>query len=125
MSEVAKYFPGWRAKKGPQSSNESGFMATGHRVLLLEDPVEQTTQGGIILQTKTVDAERNLQVWATVVEIGPDAWSDKSTDFCDVGDRVMVGQYTGKFHTSPIDGKVYRFLNDLDVITPLTKPIPA
>ena len=110
---------GWRARKGPQASNKSGFRATGHRVLLLADPVEQRTSGGIILQQRTVDAEQNLAVWATVVEIGHDAWADKSTDYCDVGDRVLVGQYAGKFHTSERDGRTYRFINDLDIISPL------
>ena len=85
------------------------------------EAVEEVTAGGIILQRKTVDAEKNLAVWATVVEIGHDCWADKSTDYCEVGDKVLVGQYAGKFHVSPEDGKEYRFLNDLDVITPLRK----
>lgn len=117
-----KFAFGWRARKGPQADNKSGFMATGHRILLLADEVEETSEGGIVLIKKTVDAEQNLAVWATVIEIGHDAWCDKSTDYCDVGDRVLVGQYTGKFHISPVDGKRYRFLNDLDVITPFTGP---
>lgn len=110
---------GWRAAKGPNPENKSGFRATGHRLLLVADEVEEITPGGIILQQKTIDAEKNISVWATVVEIGQDCWSDKRADYCQVGDKVLVGQYAGKFHTSPIDGKVYRFLMDLDVITPL------
>lgn len=114
-----KYTLGWRAQKGPQESNKSGFRAVGHRILLLPDPVEETTEGGIILAPKTKKAERDMAVWATVIEIGYDCWSDKSTDFCEVGDRVLIGQYAGKFHESPVDGKEYRFLNDLDIISPL------
>jgi co-chaperonin GroES (HSP10) len=110
---------GWRAMKGPQAENRSGFRATGHRILLLPDVVETTTQSGIVLPAKAVKAEQDMAVTATVVEIGYDAWSDKSTDYCDVGDRVLIGQYTGKFHESPVDGKIYRFLNDLDIITPI------
>lgn len=110
---------GWRGQKGPNPLNKSGFGATGHRLLLIGDEVEETTESGIILQRKTVEAEKNVAVWATVVEIGWDCWTDKSTDYCNVGDRVLVGQYTGKFHISPVDGKEYRFLMDLDVITPL------
>ena len=56
---------------------------------------------------------------ATVVEIGQDCWFDKSTDYCAVGDKVLVGQYTGKFHKSLLDGKEYRFVNDTDIITPV------
>lgn len=110
---------GWRAAKGPQDSNRTGFRATGHRLLLEPEPVETATESGIILTKKVVDQDKSKGVWLTVVEIGYDAWSDKSTDYCDVGDKVLVGEYTGKFHTSPIDGKEYRFVNDLDIITPL------
>ena len=113
--------PGWRTAKGPVSTNTSGFRATGFRVLLIEDVIETTTAGGLILPEKAVDKERQATVEATVIEIGPDAWADKSTDYCEVGDRVIIGQYAGKFHTSPVDGKVYRFLADLDIITPVEK----
>lgn len=113
---------GWKARKGPQHNNTSGFRAVGHRLLLLPDVVDETTQSGIVLPKKAVKAEQDLSVVATVVEIGFDAWSDKSTDYCEVGDRVLIGQYSGKFHESPVDGKIYRFLNDLDVISPLEIP---
>ena len=115
---------GWRARKGPQATNRSGFRATGHRLLLQPEPVETATESGIILTRKVVDQDKSKGVWLTVVEIGHDAWSDKSTDFCDVGDKVLVGEYTGKFHVSPIDGQEYRFVNDLDIITPLVA-VPA
>jgi len=119
--EVAVGALGWRANKGPQASNKSGFRATGHRVLLICDTVEETTSSGIVLPKKAVEAEKNLAVWATVVEIGHDCWKDQYTDYCQVGDKVLIGQYAGKFHTSPLDGKEYRFLMDLDIITPLVE----
>ena len=112
---------GWRATKGPQESNKSGFRACGHRVLLSPDVVEKKTESGIVLVEKTVVAEENMAVICTVIEIGHDCWTDKSTDYCQVGDRVLVGQYTGKFHISPIDKKKYRFVMDTDVISPLPK----
>ena len=112
---------GWRAQKGPQDSNKSGFRAVGHRVLLSPQEVEKKTASGIVLVDKTVNAEENMAVICTVLEIGHDAWSDKSTDYCQVGDRVLVGMYTGKFHVSPVDGKKYRFVMDTDVISPLPK----
>src|SRR5271154_4211550 len=109
--------PGWRThNKGPQATNTSGFRATGHRVLLQPAPVERFSAGGIALVDKTVIAEANRAVECIVLEIGPDAWSDKSTDYCEVGDRVLIGQYVGKFHDSPVDGKPYRFVSDLDII---------
>jgi co-chaperonin GroES (HSP10) len=114
--------PGWRtSRKGPNLENKSGFRATGHRILLMTAPVEQFSAGGIALIDKTVIAEANRAVECIVLEIGPDAWSDKSTDYCEVGDRVLIGQYVGKFHESPVDGKTYRFVADLDIISPLPK----
>jgi co-chaperonin GroES (HSP10) len=110
---------GWRTEKGYHAANKSGFRATGHRVLLLPDEVEKKTASGIVFVEKTVNAEEQMAVIATVVEIGPDAWGDKSTDYCAVGDRVLVGQYVGKFHVSPKDGKKYRFVSDLDIISPI------
>jgi len=119
QESVIKGYPGWRAHKGPHCDNTSGFRATGHRLLLLPDAAEVTSAGGIIMTAKVLAQDESKCVWATVLEIGPDAWSDKGTDFCDVGDRVLIGEYTGKFHTSPRDGVKYRFVNDLDIITPL------
>lgn len=118
-TDPTKRFVGWRGAKGPQASNGSGFQATGHRVLLMSEAVEEVTSGGIVLAKKTVDKEKNANVLATVIEVGPDAWADKSTDYCGVGDKVIVGQYTGKFHISYVDGKEYRFVNDLEIISPV------
>ena len=90
-------------------------------MLLLGPQVETQTKSGIALVLKTAEAERSLSVRAVVVEIGHDAWSDKSTDYCEVGDTVLIGQYTGLFIKSETDGKEYRFLNDLDIIARITK----
>lgn len=118
MSEtIEKGYKGWRATKGPNSENKSGFRATGFRLLLIEDEAEERTESGLILAKQTVDKESMASTQATVVEIGNDAWADKSTDYCEVGDRVLVGQYAGKFHVSPKDGRKYRFIADLDIIT--------
>ena len=121
MLEQQEGFPGWRTGKGPVTDNTSGFRATGHRLLLLPDPVEEVTKSGIVLSAKVVQQDEARCVIATVIEIGCDAWSDKSTDFCKVGDKVLIGEYVGKLHTSSLDGKRYRFVNDLDIISPLAQ----
>lgn len=118
-TEYVPYTYGWRAKKGPMEANQSGFRAVGHRVLLEPEVVEKKTASGLVLVEKTVEAEEQRAVICTVLEIGHDCWSDKSTDYCQVGDRVLVGLYTGKFHVSPVDGKKYRFVMDTDIISPL------
>ena len=110
---------GWRTPKGYHAENQSGLRATGHRVLLLGAQTEELSAGGLVLLQKTAQGDRDHSVLATVVEIGHDCWFDKSTDYCAVGDTVLVGQYTGKFHTSVKDGKEYRFVNDTDIISPV------
>ena len=119
MSDIGYLQAGWKAVKGPNPENKSGFRATGHRLLLSTDVVEEVTASGIVLPAKAVQAEKNIAEVCTVVEIGHDCWSDKGTDYCQVGDRVLVGKFSGKFHRSELDGKEYRFVNDLDIITPL------
>lgn len=118
---IVKGMLGWRAAKGTAESNASGFSATGHRILCIAEVIEETTQSGIVLLEKTRQAEKSKSVYVTVVEIGHDAWSDKSTDYCEVGDKVLVGQYVGKFELSPKDGKEYRFINDLDILSRITE----
>lgn len=118
---VGKGNTGWRAAKGPTAGNTSGFSATGHRVLCLPEVIKEKTEGGIVLLEKTRQAEKSLSVYVKVIEIGHDAWSDKSTDYCEVGDTVLVGQYVGKFEVSPKDGKEYRIVNDLDIISRITE----
>jgi co-chaperonin GroES (HSP10) len=119
---AAPYMPGWRAAKGLAEGNTSGFSAAGHRVLLISPQAEEVTASGLILSRKTVDENKATAVLARVVEIGPDAWSDKSTDFAQVGDTVLIGQYVGKFHKSELDGLEYRFVNDLDIISRVSWP---
>jgi co-chaperonin GroES (HSP10) len=122
VNEIDYLHPGWRCTgKGPNPANKSGFHATGHRILVEPIEVEKKTASGIVLVDKTVDAEEQRSVVVRVLEIGPDAWRDKSTDYCKVGDKILIGMYVGKFHTSPTDGKKYRFISDLDVITPITE----
>ena len=112
-----------KAAKGANPLNESGFAACGHNVLLITEEIERTTASGIVVLDKTAEAEENHSVYATIVEIGADCWSDKLEDFANVGDVVLVGQYTGKFQKSPFDGKKYRFVKDLDIISRITKPM--
>lgn len=107
---------GERTAKGVNVHNQSGFTVVGNRLLLAPEGGEKVTEGGIVIPDNVVDKREAQNVWATVVEIGLDCWADRGTDFCEVGDRVLVGKYAGIFQVSPKDGKRYRFLNDLDVI---------
>lgn len=117
MTPITDRSTGWRCYKGPHSGNTSGLRAVGHKLLLLDKQVETQSAGGIVFAPKTIDKERNANTVATVIEVGHDCFSDKGTDFCEVGDKVLIGQYVGKFHTSEKDGKTYRLITDLDVLS--------
>jgi co-chaperonin GroES (HSP10) len=112
---------GWRGIKGPNPGNDSGFQVTGHRLLLKPEGGEKITEGGIVIPDASAHKSESQSVWAEVLEVGTECYTDKLTDYCTVGDRVLVGKYAGKFEKSPKDGKIYRFLNDLDVIAVLTE----
>jgi co-chaperonin GroES (HSP10) len=65
-------------------------------VIELEE-VEETSEGGIILHTATLEQERLAQLFGTVVAVGPEAWrtdeGHKNESYCDVGQRVLVRRY--------------------------------
>jgi len=97
--------------------NTSGWIATGHRVLILVDQVERTTKSGIIIADKTADKEQLGQDAGFIVEMGPTAYSDQSAPWCKVGDYVKFGRYAGQLvrpHETD-DEKEYRVINDLDI----------
>jgi len=113
---IAERVQGWRASKGHNPDNKSGINIVGHRILLKPEGGEKITEAGIVIPDQAAEKSETNSVWAEVLEIGTECYTDKLTDYCDVGDRVLVGKYAGKFEVSPVDGKRYRILNDLDVI---------
>lgn len=51
----------------------------------------------------------------TIVDIGPEAWSDYKIQWCEVGDNVIFAQYAGKFVTDPETKEDYMVVNDIDI----------
>jgi co-chaperonin GroES (HSP10) len=121
MTKPTERKQGWRAEKGVHQANTSGFHAQGHMLLLLERPVETVTSSGIVIPEAVADKERTRATVARVVEIGHDCWTDKTTDYCEVGDDVLIGMYVGKLQRSDVDGQMYRFVKDLDIIATVHK----
>jgi co-chaperonin GroES (HSP10) len=94
----------------------------GHRVLVLPDPIEEVSEGGIIMVTSNnTDREKQAQMFGTVVDIGYTAWKDfGGGNWCSVGDRIAFAKYGGFIIKDPADGKEYRLLNDEDVCAVVT-----
>ena len=98
---------------------EHGIVPRGHRILVLPDEVETKTKSGIITSTGTqVMRDELAQVDGIVVAMGSTCFSDQPEAWCQVGDRIIFGKYSGLFRTGN-DEKTYRIINDLDVVATL------
>jgi chaperonin GroES len=99
--------------------NTSGIHPLDNRVLVLPDPVETKTAGGILLPDQHKEKEKYATMKATMVAVGVNAWSEamrESSAFAPPapGDRVLISKYGGVMLTGD-DGNEYRIMNDTDV----------
>lgn len=95
--------------------NTSKLIPVGHKILVLPDKVEQTTESGIITTVgEKLKQEELAQTEGVLVAIGNNAWSDQKEPWAKVGDRVIFAKYAGH-NREGRDGKLYRILNDLDI----------
>ncbi len=100
--------------------NTSGINPLDVRVLVLPDPVEEKTKGGIFLPEAHQEREKYATVKATLVAAGVNAWEEaaaRSQAFTapQPGARVLIAKYGGIMLTGD-DGKDYRIMNDEDVV---------
>jgi len=99
--------------------NCSGIWPVGHRVLVLPKQVEEKTEAGIILHSVSQKAREEMaQIEGVVIALGTTAYSDQPSAWCNVGDRVIIGKYSGLIYDGK-DGQKYRVINDLDVVSVL------
>lgn len=86
-----------------------------YRVLVKPDPVEEVSEGGIVIQYESKKREDEAQIIGTVVEIGQTCWSDIKGDPGIVpGDRVLFPQHAGARIT--VGDELHRILNDEDIL---------
>lgn len=105
--------------------NTSGIIPLDHRVLVLQDAVEERFAGSSLLKPIDLgEKEKFAMTNATVIAAGALAWAEAKHDarqfgldakFPEPGDRVKIGKYTGDRHKGD-DGVEYTILNDTDVI---------
>lgn len=70
---------------------------------------------------EAVKASMNtVDMRATVIAVGADAWSDEREPRAKVGDRVMVTKFAGIMVKGPRDGQQYRLVNDRDIFCVIT-----
>jgi len=98
-----------------------GINVKGHRILVLPDEVEKTTKSGIIVTTGIAELREKLkQVDGVVVAMGDNCFYDKPSKWCEIGDTIIFGKYSGVFRTGN-DGIEYRIINDEDVVATLER----
>lgn len=108
----------------------------GHRVLILPDPVEEVSKGGIVVATAaSLNMEKRGTRSGVVVEIGPQAFKgyckevlpDGTTKWGDpwvnVGDRVSYVKYAGDWITDEHTKIEYLVVNDEDIKARI-RPVP-
>lgn len=104
------------------SLNTSGIIPLDLRVLVLPDPVEEKTSGGIILPGSKIDQDKFATVKGTLVAVGENAFTEakRNPEYTapKPGDRIMIAKYGGVM-TPGKDGKDYRIMNDEDVVARL------
>jgi co-chaperonin GroES (HSP10) len=98
------------------SINASGIVPQGHRVLVLPDQISDKTESGIVIFSPTqLEREQLGQTEGVVVSLGKDAYSDYSSAWCTIGDKVIIARYAGMMRTGN-DGLSYRIISDTDVV---------
>jgi len=104
------------------------IQAVGHRVIILVDDISdgdrQQKEGHVILTHSTDDyeREREFQERGAIVDIGPSAYNLSHHDkaWVKIGDRVLYKKYDGHKFLDEETGKLYRIVNDEDIIAKVT-----
>lgn len=108
----------------------SDLQVLGYRVMIKPDPIEKTTESGIVIETDE-RLEKAAQNTGTVVSIGPKAYQGLVDDepWVEVGDHVLYAKYASTRIVDPStrdiigEGEEYVIVNDDDVLCRLEKGV--
>jgi len=99
-------------------TNTSGIEPLDMRVVVLPDPAEKRSSGGIILPDANIEQKEWAQMKGTLVAVGQNAWCEakaaRGFEPPEPGTRVLFAKYGGVTFDGD-DGKKYRIMNDEDV----------
>lgn len=94
--------------------NLSGLRPLG-RAVLVEPYEPEVKVGRIVLPPAAKERMTSAEQRATVIAVGPEAWSDEAEPRAIPGDKVMISAYAGAMCVGPLDGKQYRVINCNDI----------
>lgn len=90
----------------------SYMKVTGYSMLILPDPIEEVSEGGIVIHVDhdgSTEMEKAHVSSGIVVAMGPACFRgisgydfDKLGPWCKVGDHIKYTKYSGKFMNDPI-----------------------
>lgn len=99
--------------------NRSGLDPRGVAVLIkLYEPERKGAQ--IVLPESVQGRLSMVDNRAVVVAVGPSAWHDEPTPRARVGEKVLVTKFAGFMAKGPMDGEMYRLVNDRDIFCAIT-----
>lgn len=96
--------------------NGSGYTPVDTKILVLPDYIDETSEGGIVLTSDTVDQNELAITEGFLVDYGTIAFNDMGNyGQLASGVRVVWAMYAGQMLEGD-DGKMYRLINDTDVV---------
>lgn len=94
--------------------HKSGLEPLGRAVLVRM--YETGVKGGMISLPESVRRSSEvMEQRAELCAIGSEAWTDETKPRAQVGDHVIVTKFAGYIVEGPLDGLLYRLVNDRDV----------
>lgn len=126
-----------------ETGNASGLQPVGHAVLLLpyQPEFDKAKASGLAIPDEDFRMSGLMtEMRAVVVDLGPDCWQKDTLPRwlyrlvpglwrprALPGDKVMVSKFSGAVVHGPLDGKVYRMVNDQDIFVQIvaeaSKPV--
>lgn len=97
------------------SKFKPGLMPVGPRLLVLPEPIKDTTDGGIALPGLFTEKEEMKQMKALVIDMGFEAYSDTVDNWCEPGEEILMARYAGVSYEGD-DKRKYRLILDSDVV---------
>lgn len=101
-------------------SNTSGIHPRGKTLLIRPEEVEAISSGGIIIPVQSQEKEEMAQMYATLIEVGSEAWNDESQPRAQVGERVIFAKYAGSLFRGN-DGVRYRLIRDKELVATIDR----
>ena len=94
--------------------NPSKLHPVEYKILVKLDVIEEKTSGGLYIPMTLRDKQQMVQVEATLIAHGGNAFEDWVGVRPRIGDRIYVARAAG-YQVVGVDGVKYQLMNDKDI----------